>query len=240
MPWLPETVLTVNDYHMLISFFTTLPAGVRTPGAFTAEVRRAALYVVLPRRMRPGRGAAGRAPLPAHPLLPAARRLRAWQDEERYKAAFGQPGVATATLNYYRSFVDATTRRPDPVLTWCVRVCVAVWLCCCVCAGGVGGRLGAGVQPRPVCSRRSPAAPRVTVRLACRPRPSARRAQTRRITVPTLLMWAEEDVALGKQARPHALLLVFIPCPVRPAHPCCWPSGGGRVAWAGGPYDLPA
>jgi hypothetical protein len=38
------------------------------------------------------------------------------QEIERYKQAFGRPGTPTAAVNYYRSLVDANSRRPIPQL----------------------------------------------------------------------------------------------------------------------------
>jgi hypothetical protein len=34
------------------------------------------------------------------------------QELERYKQAFGRPGTPTAAVNYYRSIIDANSRRP--------------------------------------------------------------------------------------------------------------------------------
>lgn len=52
--------------------------------------------------------------LPLHRLGPECQAVvcPALQDIERHKQNFGRPGVAHATINYYRAMVDTNTRKP--------------------------------------------------------------------------------------------------------------------------------
>lgn len=78
----------------------------------------------------------------APPFAPNHPDVFSNEDMERYKQAFGRPGAATATVNYYRSLIDLNSRRPAPAL---------------------------------------------------------QQALNKKLTIPTLLVWAENDAALGQQ-----------------------------------------
>jgi hypothetical protein len=125
-PWLPEFLITAADYKFLDEAFKNGKVAPRTPGAVTDEdIERRAAPFVLPSDApliwlhNINVVACGAVPpwcMHAHGLLGLQLNiLRCFSlgfcGMRRYKQGFARPGAATATLNYYRSFIDYETRR---------------------------------------------------------------------------------------------------------------------------------